>query len=191
MPFLSRLHDPGMFFGSWTNSLPVLPGLLSSHLCKLGWPKHNFLGLIKLRSAHSLFLVNFWPYLVNFFMLLHPCLCKPVLAGQHFPAITNHLHPWNSPKKTILGPSVSPDNIPAFEKQHILLKSHFGKNTTIISPFELFSGILFPNGRRKLGRKWGENVGVEEHPVLHKYFGVLSDGCSALNRRGLMLAKAK
>lgn len=34
-------------------------------------------------------------------------------------------------------------------------------------------------------------MGVEEHPVLHKYPGVLSDGCSALNRRGLMLAKAK
>lgn len=25
-------------------------------------------------------------------------------------------------------------------------------------------------------------MGVEEHPVLHKYPGVLSDGCSALNR---------
>lgn len=34
-------------------------------------------------------------------------------------------------------------------------------------------------------------MGVEEHPVLHKYPGVLSDGCSALNRRGLMLTKAK
>lgn len=34
-------------------------------------------------------------------------------------------------------------------------------------------------------------MGVEEHPVLHKYPGVLSDGYSALNRRGLMLAKAK
>ena len=34
-------------------------------------------------------------------------------------------------------------------------------------------------------------MGVEEHPVLHKYPGVLSDGCSALNRRGLILAKAK
>lgn len=34
-------------------------------------------------------------------------------------------------------------------------------------------------------------MGVEEHPVLHKYPGVLSHGCSALNRRGLMLAKAK
>lgn len=93
--------------------------------------------------------------------------------------------------KKILGPSVSPDNTSAFEKQHILLKSHSGKNATVVSPFELFSGILFPNGQRKLGRKWGENVGVEEHPVLHKYPGVLSDGCSALNRRGLMLAKAK
>lgn len=34
-------------------------------------------------------------------------------------------------------------------------------------------------------------MGVEEHPVLHKYPRVLSDGCSALNRRGLMFAKAK
>lgn len=34
-------------------------------------------------------------------------------------------------------------------------------------------------------------MGGEEHPVLHKYPGVLSDGCSALNRRGLTLAKAK
>lgn len=34
-------------------------------------------------------------------------------------------------------------------------------------------------------------MGVEEHPVLHKYPGVLSDGCSALNRKGLTLAKAK
>jgi len=33
-------------------------------------------------------------------------------------------------------------------------------------------------------------VGVEEHPVLQKYTGVLSDGYSALNRRGLILAKA-
>lgn len=34
-------------------------------------------------------------------------------------------------------------------------------------------------------------MGVEEHPVLYKYPGVLSDGYSALNRRGLMLTKAK
>jgi len=79
---------------------------------------------------------------------------------------------------------VSPHNFSAFEKQHILLKC-------AISTFQLSSDILFPNGRRKLGRKRGENVGVEEHPVLHKYPGVLSDGCSALNRRGLILAKAK
>lgn len=34
-------------------------------------------------------------------------------------------------------------------------------------------------------------MGVEEHPVLYKYPGVLSDGYSALNRKGLMLTKAK
>lgn len=33
-------------------------------------------------------------------------------------------------------------------------------------------------------------MGVEEHPVLQKYCGVLSDGYSALNRRGLILAEA-
>ena len=137
-PFSGGLHDPDMLFASYKNNLPVLPRLLSAHLCKLGWPKHSILGLIRLRSSLWPFRVSFWLYSLNFALFLHPCLCKPALAGWLFPTITNDLHPWNSPKKTILGSNVSPHNISAFEKQHILLKSHFGKNVPSLHFSTLF-----------------------------------------------------
>lgn len=51
-PFPDGLRDPGTLFASYKNNLPVLPlRLLSSHLCKLGWPKHSILGLIRFSSA--------------------------------------------------------------------------------------------------------------------------------------------